>query len=235
MGLFDKTYQWVKDHIPGRPSLPGAPTIGGAPTTPPKAGGVVLPQFPPPAAALNDPPYPPLVSNAARTALFGSFDYESDPSNDNPERIRIIGGWREKNIIWVPVPQLKGIPGVEYDGSPFPRVAGMWFHRLGAHQLQGMWTDWERAGLLHYVKTFEGSFAPRFVRGSQTNLSNHCFGNAFDINYAWNTLGATPAQWGERGSVRELVPISIKWGFYWGGFYHTRKDGMHFEVARLMP
>lgn len=50
---------------------------------------------------------------------------------------------------------------------------------------------------------------------------------------AYNPLGARPALVGQKGSVRELVPIANKWGFYWGGHYSGRKDGMHFEVAVL--
>jgi hypothetical protein len=82
------------------------------------------------------------------------------------------------------------------------------------------------------VLTWEGSFAPRFVRGSNVTLSNHAWGTAFDINYAWNTLGAQPALRGQKGSVRELVPIANEFGFYWGGHFKGRADGMHFEVAR---
>lgn len=74
---------------------------------------------------------------------------------------------------------------------------------------------------------------PRFVRGSRTTLSNHSWGTAFDINYAWNCLGALPALRGEKGSVRELVPIAHRHGFYWGGHF-SRRDGMHFEVARVL-
>jgi hypothetical protein len=28
-----------------------------------------------------------------------------------------------------------------------------------------------------------------------------------------------------------LVPVANLWGFWWGGHYDGRKDGMHFEVA----
>ena len=56
---------------------------------------------------------------------------------------------------------------------------------------------------------------------------------AFDINYAWNRLGALPALRGEKGSVRELVAIAHQHGFYWGGHF-SRRDGMHFEVARVL-
>jgi hypothetical protein len=33
--------------------------------------------------------------------------------------------------------------------------------------------------------------------------------------------------------VRELVEIANEWGFYWGGHF-TRKDGMHFEIAKIL-
>jgi hypothetical protein len=34
--------------------------------------------------------------------------------------------------------------------------------------------------------------------------------------------------------VRELVPIANKHGFYWGGHYSKRADGMHFEAAKVV-
>ena len=35
-----------------------------------------------------------------------------------------------------------------------------------------------------------------------------------------------------KGSVRQLVPIANELGFYWGGHFN-RRDGMHFEMARI--
>lgn len=239
MGWFESAKQWLIDHAPPALKTPPLPKLPGSPARvpiPPAPYGVPH--------SLDQPPFPPLSSWASRAAIFGSFNYEPDPQSDNQEHIHILGDWVQKNIIFVPIPQLRHIPGAEthlkvVGGVPGTAASvaeyGMSFHRLAASQLQGMWGDWERYGLLNRIKTFEGSFSPRYVRGSSTNLSNHCFGTAFDINYEWNTLGAEPAQFGERGTVRELVPLSIKWGFYWGGFYHGRKDGMHFEVAKVMP
>jgi hypothetical protein len=74
---------------------------------------------------------------------------------------------------------------------------------------------------------------PIFIRGNTTTLSNHAFGTAFDINADQNSLGARPALVGQRGSTRELVPLANKWGFYWGGHFGSRPDGMHFEIAFL--
>jgi hypothetical protein len=35
------------------------------------------------------------------------------------------------------------------------------------------------------------------------------------------------------GSVFNLVSIAHDHGFYWGGLFTKRRDGMHFEVAEL--
>jgi peptidoglycan hydrolase-like protein with peptidoglycan-binding domain len=177
----------------------------------------------------NYPPRPsfaPLVSNSQREALFGRYDFVPVPTPENAEAIRILGTWQQDNIVSVPIPQLRKALG---DRAP----QGMQFHRLAAKQLQGLWAGWEKARLLDRVLIFDGSFVPRFVRGSRTTLSNHAFGSAFDINERYNKLGHRPALVGERGSVRELVPIANDCGFWWGGHYDDRKDGMHFEVAFL--
>ncbi len=80
--------------------------------------------------------------------------------------------------------------------------------------------------------TYDGAFNPRLIRGSATNLSCHAWGIAIDINVPWNGLGIVPSLKGQKGSVRELVKIANRLGFYWGGHF-GRKDGMHFEIAKL--
>ena len=169
------------------------------------------------------PAFPPLVSNAERANVFGKIVFKSKPLPDNPENIEITNNWDKGNIIKVLVPQL----------IPLKGTATVYFHKKGANQLVKLFKDWETAGLLHKVLTWEGAYNPRFVRGSRTVLSNHAFGTAFDINYSWNKLGAVPALVGQKGCVRELVEIANKNGFYWGGHF-TRKDGMHFEVAKIL-
>lgn len=176
--------------------------------------------------SMNWPPkpnFPALVTNTQRAALFGTFTYVHQPLPGNPENIRITGNWQSKNIQKFSVPQLIKVKGSDT----------VWFHKLAGAQLVKLWADWEAAGLLHLVLTWEGSFVPRFVRGSTTTLSNHAFGSAFDINAPWNGLGVTPPLVGQKGSVRELVQIANSNGFYWGGHFN-RRDGMHFEIAKLM-
>ena len=80
---------------------------------------------------------------------------------------------------------------------------------------------------------------PRFKRGQANGgdeaLSNHSFGSAFDINEGFNGFGTRPALVGERGSVRKLVTIANAQGFFWGGHFPKRPDGMHFEIAFIKP
>jgi hypothetical protein len=179
------------------------------------------PNFPPP------PAFAPLGGNAERQLIFGSYQFAHHPLPHDPDAVRVLGDWEQKNIVWVNVPQLAGYKNAKRNGD-------IQFHRLAAPQLVRLWQAWDSAGLLGKVLTYEGSYVPRFIRGSRTVLSNHAFGSAFDINYKWNKLGAVPALAGREGSVRELVSLANAYGFYWGGHFRHRLDGMHFEVARIV-
>lgn len=156
---------------------------------------------------------------------FGFLQFEHDPIPDNIENIKILNNFQHKNIVYVSLPQLS----VATSGEE----SGMLFHKKGVDQLKAFYSEIEKTGLLKKVLTFNGSFVPRLVRNSKTRLSNHSFGTAFDINAQWNALGCTPAALGTKGSVRELVPLAHEYGFYWGGHF-SRKDGMHFEIAKIL-
>lgn len=148
--------------------------------------------------------------------VFGPLIYSSG-AGDN---ITITNDF-EKNIVFVSIPQMSVVG-----------TNGMRFHTKGALQLQKLWQEWEQLGLLKYVISYSGAFVPRKIRGGNA-LSKHAYGVAFDINAAWNGLGQTPAPPGKKGSVYELVPSAIKWGFHWGGWW-KREDGMHFEISRVL-
>lgn len=156
--------------------------------------------------------------------VFGAFRWE--PAGPDTDEIRILGDWRAKSLRGIVVPELAGVKGA-------PASRKIWVHRLVAGQVQALFRAWAAAEFADLVLTWEGSFAPRFVRGSRTTLSNHSWGTAFDVNYTWNKLATVPALRGAKGSVRELVPLANAHGFYWGGHF-SRSDGMHFEVAQLV-
>lgn len=176
--------------------------------------------------ALLGKPQP--MTGAERELLFGRFKFEPAPTRDNPEGIRIIGDWEARSIVPVKVPQLAGVPVGSVVSKGWVR-----FHDKAVPQLLALFEAWERAGLIGRILTYDGAYNPRFVRGSRTVLSNHAWGTALDLNAQWNGLGARPAQIGQKGCLMELVPLAERFGFYWGGNF-TRRDGMHFEVARLL-
>lgn len=162
----------------------------------------------------------PISKNSERERAFGKFSYKLFPKW-GPGAIAILGDWERQNIAQVQLPFLRDKP--------------VRFNARAAKQLVALWQAWLDAGLADRVKTWDGGFVPRFVRGSSTQLSNHSWGTAFDINARWNGLGKVPALAGQEGSVRELVRLANQHGFWWGGHYRSRLDGMHFEVARLLP
>lgn len=177
----------------------------------------------------NWPPKPPFgpLSGQDRAQVFGTFKFEPSPSPGNPEGITIRDNWAVTNIVKVSIPQLVGKLGAPGNGVVF-------FHRKAAPQLAALWAAWEAEGLLPFILSFAGTYVPRFIRGSRTNLSNHAWGTAFDINAPQNPLGAEPALVGKPGSVRKLVQLANDHGFFWGGHFPQRKDGMHFEVYKIV-
>lgn len=164
------------------------------------------------------------LGDAGRRRLFGEFRYQALPGGSDD--IKILGGWTKQNIVSVKIPELRGVFGAPASGNVL-------FHKRAAEQLRQLFDAWRNAGLIGLVKTWAGSFVPRFVRGRPGVLSNHAWGTAFDINAAWNGLAARPALVGKPGSVRELVPLANEHGFFWGGHFSGRPDGMHFECARV--
>ncbi|NBV99878.1 MAG: hypothetical protein EBR67_10320 [Proteobacteria bacterium] len=167
------------------------------------------------------------LNNIEREKLFGKFSFIPAPTSANPEAITITDKWPESNIISVAVPQLRDLKGV-------PASLKVPVNKFISEQFLSMWEEWEKLGLLDLVLTFNGTWVPRYIRGSRSILSNHSWGTAFDINVPFNPLGSKPAPRGVKGSVVDLVPIAEKYGFYWGGNFTKRPDGMHFEACKLI-
>lgn len=166
------------------------------------------------------------LTPSAAQSRFSPLEFLAAPTPRNREKITISNGFAAAQLRRVTIPQLIGI-----DGSPASGTVQI--HRLAAVAFTALWVTWEVAGYLNQVLSFDGTFEPRFVRGSaaKQTLSNHAFGVAFDINVEWNAFGAEPASRGMKGCLYDLVPIANQHGFFWGGHYKTRRDGMHFEFV----
>jgi hypothetical protein len=162
-----------------------------------------------------------------RQKLLGTITFAPAPVAGNPEGIKITNDWQKQHLGSVTIPQLKGVYGAPPSGT-------ILFNKAAIPQLVRLFAAWEGEDLMSRVLSWGGSFAPRFIRGSKTTLSQHSHGSAFDLNVPWNRLGTRGALVGEKGSVRELVLTAYRHGFYFGGWF-TRRDPMHFEVSKILP
>lgn len=167
------------------------------------------------------PPFDPLTT-AQKQRLFGPLRAQDDPKRKG--YLAVDAGFR-KRLRAVTVPQLRGVQGGPMDGV-------VRLHEHAVEPFLALWQAWEVTGLLGDVLSWDGAYVPRRVRGSRS-LSSHVFGIAFDINARWNPLGEAPAPVGKPGSVVRLVRLANRHGFFWGGHFRSRPDGMHFELARV--
>ncbi len=84
------------------------------------------------------------------------------------------------------------------------------------------------------IKTWDGCFNVRLIRGSKKVISNHSFGLAVDLNAAHNPLGLTKAEARAKG----LTPFSDAFDDVWRQYGWTcgidfhRMDGMHREYIK---
>ncbi len=235
---------------PKKPAVPRAPL-------PPrvKPAAVAKPAKPPP-VVVTRAPRPALVplaapvvrrvspvailSNADRDRLFGRFDYAAAPSAGNPERIHVNREWVTQHIVTLRISALEALV-VTPDPFAIEKASegliglparGIEFHRKVAPHFESLVTAWEAEKLLHLIKTWNGSYVPRFRRGQAEHrvLSAHSWGSAFDINARWNGFKQEPAALGEEGSVLALVKVANDLGWVWGGDFSS-PDGMHFEAG----
>lgn len=162
-----------------------------------------------------------------RQRQLGAIYFKHQPVSGNPEAVKITNGWQREYLTQITIPQLVGVPGAPPGGRIF-------WNKNCVDQLQSLFHAWDKAGLTRLIKSWGGSWNPRFVRGSRTMLSNHAHASAMDLNAAWNGLGVYPPNVGDDGSVRELAELATEYGFWWGGWFSRRRDGMHFEICKVL-
>lgn len=151
------------------------------------------------------------LTPAQRDALYGPLSWVPAPSPNNPEGIRITNGF-ERKVVSVNAPVL-GIVRV---------------HEGAAPSLVRALSDIERLGWTDKIRSFEGGFEPRRVRGSASssnNLSSHAYGTSIDVNAGSNPQGGSPT-----ADQRDLASIFERHGWYWGARF-SNPDPMHFEYV----
>ena len=105
--------------------------------------------------------------------------------------------------------------------SPFKRL---FVNKEFKAKLFTAFTNIEKAGLQKEIKTYDGCYVERRVRGRQT-ISLHSWAMAIDLNASLEQLGKTNTQWSG-----QFVAIMKATGLFWGGDWKGRKDNMHFSL-----
>jgi hypothetical protein len=161
-------------------------------------------------------PPAPAVSDERRTEGTPSGDIEGFSYTSRSDgRITIHGDWVERNIVRVPV----------------PGMGTTQCHRVMVPQLYAAIEELIDRGLYDHLdpSQFAGCFVARHIDWRPDRpLSMHAWGLAIDFNARDNPLGATPTM------DPRVVEVFERWGFDWGGRW-SRPDGMHFELARIVP
>lgn len=131
----------------------------------------------------------------------------------------LASGWSSANLAFCEVaPTLKAFPIKK--GST---ARGFYCHKLLVSVFQKVFEEIVLSGLTDEIKTFDGCFNIRKIRGSSTTMSLHSWAIAIDLNYKGNELGNQKPEMDPR-----VIAVFEKHGFYWGGNF-KRRDGMHFE------
>lgn len=128
-------------------------------------------------------------------------------------------GWQTANLVFCELaPTLKAFPIKKGTTS-----RGFYCHRLLVSVFQSVFEEIVLSGLSDEIKSFDGCFNIRKIRGSSTTMSLHSWAIAVDLNYKGNELGNPAPEMDPR-----VIAVFKKYGFYWGGNF-KRRDGMHFE------
>jgi hypothetical protein len=135
------------------------------------------------------------------------------PANDNLAGILANSGATKTGI---PLSTISGPGGLSADVNS--QYAG---------NFQGFVNELKASG---YQINSLGGYNYRNIAGTDT-LSNHAFGKAIDINPATNP------DTGRGGALVTDMPPNVsemasKYGLNWGGDWNSKKDAMHFEVAK---
>lgn len=149
------------------------------------------------------------ITTSQRDAWFGPLRAIPFPQPNNPEAVLITNDFERNNVIT----------------ETFPILGTIRIHKAAAPSLQRIMREIEAKGWAHKIKTFDGSYVPRFVRGSSINLSSHAFATSIDINARENGQGMLPTR-----DQEDLAPIFEKHGWYWGKKF-SKTDPMHFEYV----
>jgi len=129
------------------------------------------------------------------------------------------GYWKEYGGFCATPPELNHCFIYQYKNQN-----GFWCNKILIPTLQTVYQSIVNNELEDQLKTFDGCFNVRYIRGRK-KLSTHSWGISVDHNAETNQLGAKPK------IDTRIIKIFKGHGFIWGGDF-VRNDGMHFQYAK---
>jgi hypothetical protein len=165
--------------------------------------------------------------------IVAPFKWTWAPSDTDQDRIRILGGWPQLNI-------------TSFACEPLARWTKnrsriVTLNHSVKEPFLKLWEAWEKEDLLELLTeslerkgqkpAWAGGWVPRYKRGAAhdqnpRNLSTHASGHAFDICPTAYPLGkAVPPE----DIMHALADVAKEHGWFWGGKFASRPDGMHFQ------
>lgn len=109
-----------------------------------------------------------------------------------------------------------------YDGQPVKRARA---HRLAVDHFVAAFKAVQAAGLHEHFTEFNGIYNRRAIRGQSAHPSLHSWGAAIDMCASKIPLGSS------RRLPQGVIDAFKAAGFFYGGDFVSRKDGMHFQLA----
>jgi hypothetical protein len=113
---------------------------------------------------------------------------------------------------------------IKKEFSWFPKT-NIYIHKDFKEKLQVAFAKLEQLQLHTEIKTFDGCFNIRFVRGSKKVYSIHSWGCAIDLNAEENPL-ASAGKWSAN-----FIAVMVNCNVYCGQNWLGRKDPMHFALV----
>jgi hypothetical protein len=124
-------------------------------------------------------------------------------------------GWGNK---WMSIWQIKR----DFPWFPAEKI---YIHKDFKEKLTRAFKVLEAAELHKEIKTFDGCYCIRTVRGTDSLMSVHSWGCAIDLNAKLNPLGAE-AHWSH-----DFISVMEHCGIFCGSRWHGRPDPMHFALV----
>lgn len=150
----------------------------------------------------------PYLTTAQRDEYYGPIRFVAAPTVNNPEAIRITNDFPSR-VVW----------------RSMPIIGTIQIHEAAAESLDAALREIQRKGWAGKIRSFQGSYVPRFVRGSTKNLSSHSYATSIDVNADENPQGSGPTE-----DQKLIAPVFEKHGWYWGNRF-SKRDPMHFEYV----